>query len=316
MSPVITVRLLRLVGTLFAVSILTFTLINLLPGDPVDTLLGARTDRTPELEARVRADLNLDEPFPVRYLRWLGDIAQGDLGHSYLTSQDVTEVIKARLPVTAQLALMAIVIAVALAIPLGIAGAYCQGRWQDTVTSGVAQMALSVPNFVTGIFLQFLFAVKLGWVDNVGWNRLSDGVGANLKNAILPATALALTQMAIFSRLIRSDMISTLKETFVLAARAKGMSDRYVLVRHALRPSSLSLVTIIGINFGALLGGAVIIEELFALPGLGRRLLEAINKRDYLVVQGITVFIATCYVLINALVDVAYTIIDPRTRKV
>lgn len=315
MASVLGRRLLRLLATLFAVSILTFVMINFLPGDPVDTLLGARTDRTPELEARMRADLNLDDPMPVRYVRWLGDAVTGDLGRSYIGDQEVSDIIKDRLPVTGQLAVMAIILAVLLAIPLGVIGAYRQGRWQDSAASGTAQFALSVPNFVIGIFLQYLFAVQLGLLDNTGWSRLSNGVWDNLTHAILPASALAMTQMAIFSRLIRADMIATLQENYILAARAKGMSDRFVLLRHALRPSSLSLATIIGINFGALLGGTVIIEELFALPGLGRRLFEAINKRDYLVVQGITVFIAATYVVINTIVDLLYAVIDPRIRR-
>ena len=206
--------------------------------------------------------------------------------------------------------------AVVFAVPLGIIGAYKQSRWPDTLSSAGVQVALSVPNFITGIFLIWLFAVKLNWLPASNWNRLSDkGLAANLKTAILPAAALALTQMAIFSRLVRSDMIATLQENYILSARAKGLSDKFVLFRHALRPSSLSLITIVGINFGALLGGTVIIETLFAIPGLGFRLINAINQRDILVIQGITVFVATVYVTINALVDILYALIDPRIRK-
>ena len=178
------------------------------------------------------------------------------------------------------------------------------------------QVALSVPNFVTGIFLIWFFAVTLEWFPASNWNRISDkGIWANLQTAILPATSLALTQMAIFSRLVRSDMIATLQENFILSARAKGLSDRFILFRHALRPSSLSVATLVGINFGALLGGTVIIETLFAIPGLGYRLINAINQRDILVIQGITVFIATGYVVINTVVDLFYTVLDPRIRR-
>ena len=316
MAKQILIRLLRLVATLFAVTFLTFSMVAALPGDPVDAILG-QSERTPELEAQLRSDLNLDRPFHERYFSWLGDAVTGDLGESYINrGQTVTGEIKNRIPVTGQLALMAIVMAVVVAVPVGVAGAYKQGRWPDTVTSAGAQIALSVPNFIVGIFLIYLFAVRLQWLPASNWNRITDtGLVENLKTAIMPAIALALTQMAIFSRLVRADMIGTLQQDYILAARAKGLSDRFILMRHALRPSSLSLATIIGINFGALLGGTVVIETLFAVPGLGFRLINAINSRDILMIQGITVFVAAAYVVINALVDVLYTFIDPRIRK-
>ncbi len=194
-------------------------------------------------------------------------------------------------------------------------GAYRQSKWQDTASSAFVQVALSIPNFIVGIFLIWFFAVQLGWLPASGWSRLSDGVVDNLKTAILPATALALGQMAIFSRLIRSDMIATLQENYILSARAKGLSDRYILFRHALRPSSLSLMTIVGISFGALLGGTVVIETLFGIPGLGFSLINAINGRDILVIQGITVFIAVMFVIINTVVDLMYAVLDPRIRR-
>lgn len=315
MGRVIVGRLVRLAATLLAVTFLTFSLTSFLPGDPVLAIIGVESNPDPELVATVRADLGLDDPFLVRYGRWLGNAATGDLGQSYITDQQVATTIKQRIPVTAQLAFMAVLMALILALPLGIIGAYRQGKWQDTVSSAGVQIALSIPNFIVGIFLGWLFAVKLGWFPNTSWNRLSEGLWPNLKNAILPASALAMTQMAIFSRLVRADMVATLQENYVLAAKAKGLDDRYILLRHALRPSSLSLMTIVGINFGALLGGTVIIEELFALPGLGGRLLEAISKRDILVIQGITVFIATVYVVINTVVDLLYAVVDPRIRK-
>ncbi len=198
---------------------------------------------------------------------------------------------------------------------MGVIGAYRQGRASDQITSAAAQVALSVPNFIVGIMLIWLLTVKFNLLPSTGWNRISEGIIPNLKTSILPSFALALTQMAIFSRLLRSDMIATLQENFVLSARAKGLTDRYVLFRHALRPSSLSLITIAGINFGALLGGTVVIETLFALPGLGFRLINAISQRDIIVIQGITVFIAAAYVVVNTLVDLLYLVIDPRIRK-
>lgn len=313
---VIAKRLVRLAATLLAVTFLTFLMVSLLPGDPVDAILGTEV-RDPEIEAQLREDLRLDDPFIVRYFSWLGDAVQGDLGESYINrGQSVSETIKDRLPVTAELAFLAILMAVVAAVPIGILGAYRQGKWQDKASSAGVQVALSVPNFITGIFLIWLFAVQLGWLPASNWNRISEkGLVENLRTAIMPATALALTQMAIFSRLVRSDMISTLQENYILAARAKGLSNRFILFRHALRPSSLSLMTIVGINFGALLGGTVIIETLFAIPGLGFRLINAINQRDILMIQGITVFVAAAYVVINTVVDLLYAVLDPRIRK-
>ena len=315
MGRVLAIRLGRLIATLFAVTFLSFIMTSLLPGDPAVAVLGQDAIQNQELLEEVREDLGLNDPIPVRYVNWLGDALRGDLGQSYQTDQQVSDIIRSRVSVTAQLAIMAILLAVLLAIPLGVIGAYREGRWQDTTSSAAVQVALSVPNFIIGVFLIWLFAVQLKWLPASNWNRISDGIGANLKTAILPATALAMTQMAIFSRLVRSDMIATLRENFILAARAKGLKDRYILLRHALRPSSLSLMTIIGINFGALLGGTVVIETLFAIPGLGFRLINAISQRDILVIQGITVFVAVIYVLVNTAVDLLYTVIDPRIRR-
>ncbi|MBT5141025.1 MAG: ABC transporter permease [Acidimicrobiaceae bacterium] len=317
MGRVLVVRLARLVATLFVVTLLSFLLTSFLPGDPAVAILGDAAGQSPELLEQVREDLGLNRPIPVRYVSWLGDAVRFDLGESYINKgQEVSTTIKQRLPVTAQLAVMAIGIALILAVPFGVIGAYKEGKWQDSATSAAAQVALSVPNFITGIFLIWLFAVKLDLLPASNWNRISNkGFSANLKTAILPATALATTQMAIFSRLIRADMIATLKENYILSARAKGLSDRYILMRHALRPSSLSLMTIVGINFGALLGGTVVIETLFAIPGLGYRLINAINQRDILVIQGITVFVAVVYVVINTIVDLLYAVVDPRIRR-
>ena len=317
MGRVLVVRLARLIATLFVVTLLSFLLTSFLPGDPAVALLGDAAGQSPELLEQVREDLGLNRPIPVRYVSWLGDAVRFDLGESYINKgQEVSTTIKQRLPVTAQLAVMAIGIALILAVPFGVIGAYKEGKWEDSATSAAAQVALSVPNFITGIFLIWLFAVKLDLLPASNWNRISNkGLSANLKTAILPATALATTQMAIFSRLIRADMIATLKENYILSARAKGLSDRYILMRHALRPSSLSLMTIVGINFGALLGGTVVIETLFAIPGLGYRLINAINQRDILVIQGITVFVAVVYVVINTIVDLLYAVVDPRIRR-
>lgn len=318
MLKMLALRVARLIATLLAVSIITFAMTLLLPGDPINAILPPTAERDPQVMAEIREEYGLDDPLVVRYKDWLSDaVIHRDLGTSYVTrGQTVSGQIKNRVPVTGQLAVMAIIIALVLAIPIGVLGAYRQGKWDDQLSSAGMQVALSIPNFIAAIMLGWLFAIKLDLLPNTGWSRIGkDGVWANLQRSILPATALALTQMAIFSRLIRSDMIATLQENYILSARAKGLPDRFVLFRHALRPSSLSLVTIVGINFGALLGGTVVIEQVFSLPGLGSKLLEAISSRDILMVQGITVFIATVYVVVNTLVDLLYIVIDPRIRR-
>ena len=309
-------RVVRLVGTLLVVSFLTFSLTLFLPGDPINAILPPTAPRTPEIEAEIRAEFRLDDPFLVRYGDWLGKAVQGDLGKSYLTSQPVATTIKEKLPITAELAILAVVLAVVLAVPIGVLGAYRQGTAADQITSGGVQLSLSFAPFIVGIFLIWIFAIKANLLPATGWARIGDkGLIENLKGAILPAFALALGQMAFFSRIVRSDMIATLQENYILSAKAKGLKDRYILFRHALRPSSLSLVTIVGLNLGALLGGTVAIEQIFAIGGLGRRLLEAIFQRDILVIQGIVVFITFVYVLINTVVDIIYLFLDPRIRR-
>ena len=316
MARFIALKLARLVATLLAVSFITFMLTALLPGDPVDAILPPTAPRDEAFVEALREELNLNEPLPIRYAIWLGDVVSGDLGRSLVNDQPVIDIIKDRIPVTAELAILAVGLAVFLAVPVGVLGAYKEGRRADQISSGAMQVALSIPNFIAGLFLIWLLSVRFNVLPSTGWNRISEeGLLANLRTAILPASALALGQMAFFSRLIRADMIQTLKQDFILSARAKGLTNRYTLFRHALRPSSLSLITIVGINIGALLGGTVVIEQLFALPGLGFRMITAIFQRDFLVIQGLTLFIATAYVVINTVVDLLYLVIDPRIRK-
>jgi len=308
-------RVLRLLATILAVSFLTFLLGSLLPGDPINVILPPDADRDPVVVAEIREELGLDDPFFVRYGTWLGNAATGDLGYSYITDQPVFGTILDKLPVSAELAILATALALLMAVPLGILGGYREGAAVDKASSVAVQTGLAIPNFIVGVFLIWALTEKWQILPSTGWNRISEGIGPNLKTAILPALALSLSPMAFYTRLLRNDMISTLKEDFVLSARAKGLSPRYILARHALRPSSLSLVTIVGIQMGVLLGGTVVIEEIFALPGLGGRLLDAIFQRDLYMVQGITVFVATVYVILNTLVDFAYLAVDPRIRK-
>lgn len=315
MPQIIISRIVRLLATLLAVSFITFFMTSLLPGDPVDVILPPTAPRDPATVEAIRAELRLDDPIAVRYVAWLGDAVRGDLGRSFISQRTVVDEIRTRLPITIQLTAVAILMSLLAAIPAGVLCAYRQGTWIDKTISAIVQVLLSVPAFVAGIFLIWFFGVRTNLLPATGWVRLTDSVWGNLQTVILPASSLAFVQLAIFSRLIRADMITTLQENYVLSARAKGLGDRYILLRHALRPSSLSLVTVLGLNIGNLLGGTVVIEQLFALPGLGRRLLEGIFNRDLLVVQGIVLFIASSYVIINTIVDLVYLVVDPRIRR-
>ena len=298
LAKVLGIRMVRLIATLFVVSLLTFLLVEQLPGDPILAILPPEALDDLENIERIRKELKLDDSVFTRYARWVGDAIQGDLGKSYITDQPVAEAIKDRIPVTIELALLATIIAALFAIPIGALAAYREGGYFDRITSALTTAALSIPGFLAGIFFIWLFTLKFNWLPSTGWNRLSEkGLLANLQTAILPASALALAPLAINARLIRADMIGTLKEDYILSARAKGLRDRYILMRHALRPSSLTAITVFALQLGGLIGGTVVIETVFALPGLGTRLISGIYQRDVMMIQGITLFIATVYVL-------------------
>lgn len=304
-------RLPSLLATLFAVSLLTFLMTSLLPGDPALQILGAE-NATPEAVAAVRADLGLDDPLPVRYLHWIGDALTGDFGRSYRTNEPVSSAIIDRLPVTAEIGVLAILIALAVAIPVGMLSAYRAGTRTDKLISSTSFGLLAVPNFMVAIFLILIFAVVLGVLPATGWVNFTDNPVQNLRSALLPALSLAIAEMAVYTRLLRTDMIGTLQQDFVTMARVKGVSNRRILFRHALRPSSFSLMTVAGVQVGAIIGGSVVIETLFALPGVGRLLLEAVLVRDLLMVQGVALVIAVSYVVVNFTVDILYSYLDPR----
>jgi len=304
-------RLPSLLATLFAVSLLTFLMTSLLPGDPALQILGAE-NATPEAIAAVRADLGLDDPLPVRYLHWIGDALTGDFGRSYRTNEPVSAAIIDRLPVTAEIGILAIIIALLVAIPVGMLSAYRAGTRTDKLISSTSFGLLAVPNFMVAIFLILIFAVWLGVLPATGWVNFTDNPVQNIRSALLPAMSLAIAEMAVYTRLLRTDMIGTLQQDFVTMARVKGVSNRRILFRHALRPSSFSLMTVAGVQVGAIIGGSVVIETLFALPGVGRLLLEAVLVRDLLMVQGVALVIAVSYVVVNFTVDILYSYLDPR----
>jgi peptide/nickel transport system permease protein len=305
-------RIVHLVIVLLLVSLAASYLLDLTPGDPALAIIGETA--TPEQIAVVHKQLGLDKPFIVRYAKWVGKATHGDLGSSFRTKQPVWQAIHERLPVTIELAILTVFFSLLIAIPLGIISAYRQGGWLDKVTRFTSSASLSSPNFLTALVLVFFFAVTWRIFPVTGWVPISQSLGSNLDHVFLPVTSLVLLESAVFLRLLRSDMISTLQEDYVLAARAKGLPTWHILLRHALRPSSFSLITIAGISFGRVLGGTVIVETLFALPGIGLYVIQAIYNKDLIAVQGTVLFVAAFYVLINAAIELSYAWLDPRVR--
>jgi peptide/nickel transport system permease protein len=305
-------RLAHVVPVLLLVSLGTLLLLDLIPGDPAYAILGEGA--TPEQVDRVHEQLGLDDPLPERYVRWLGDLVQGDFGTSPRSHVPVWESITERLPVTLELAGLALLFALVLAVPTALYAAYRQGRLFDRVTGAMSSGLISSPAFLTGLLLVYFLALELRWYPVTDWVPLTEDPADNLRHAFLPALTLALAEAPVFMRLLRSDLIATLQDDFILSARAKGMSTPYVLVRHALRPSSFSLVTVLGISLGRLVGGTVIVESLFALPGLGQLMISSILNKDFVVVQGVVMFVALAYVFVNLAVDVVYSYLDPRVR--
>jgi peptide/nickel transport system permease protein len=295
------------------VTVATFSITELLPGDPAIAILGENA--TPETIAALREELHLNDPLVSRYLSWAGDAMRGDLGESTASHQPVTQAFRERIPVTVQLSLTAIAIGLIVAIPVGAWSAYRAGRLSDRIATTASFSLVALPSFLMGLILVYAFALKQEWFPVSGWVYLTEDLGGNLESAFLPSLALALTEIAIFTQLLRADMFATLQQDFVLAAKARGLPTRHLLLREALRPSSFSLITLAGINLGRLLGGTVIIEHLFALPGIGRLVIGAIPRKDYPVLQGSVLILATAYLLINMLIDLSYSFIDPRVRR-
>jgi peptide/nickel transport system permease protein len=305
-------RLVYLVPVLVAVSLLTFLIASLLPGDLAYVILGDQA--TPDKVAALRHDMGLDQPIWWRYLSWLGQVLQGDFGRSFRTGQTVLQAVAERLPVSIELMLLAELAALAIGIPLAIACAVRSGCAFDRFMTGSAFGMLSVPAFLSAILLIYLFAVELRWLPATGYVPFAEDPIGNLRCFVLPALTLALGEWPVLMRVLRSDMIATLQEDYIAMARAKGLKPSRILLVHALKPSSLTLVTVTGINIGRLIGGTVIVESIFALPGIGRLLLGAIFTRDLVILQGTVLFVALGYVLINFIVDLLYAVLDPRIR--
>lgn len=305
-------QILTLIAIVFAATALTFAVTEILPGDAAVAILG---DTATEAEIQsLRQELGLERPLVVRYADWLGNAMTGDLGRSYRTRESIAVMIGQRLPVTIELIILTQIIALGLAVPAGIIAAYRNRSGIDHALGSVSIGLLSTPAFVIGIGLIYTLSVALGWFPASGYVRPGDGILDNLHSMILPALTLALAEFPVYMRLLRADMIATLQQDFILVARAKGLGVRDILIGHALRPSSLSLVTVIGINLGRLVGGAVIIETLFAIPGIGQMLVNAVYQHDHFAIQGVVLVVATGFVLINIAVDMAYALLDPRVR--
>ncbi|MFI7451908.1 ABC transporter permease [Nonomuraea sp. NPDC049714] len=306
-------RLGRLIIVLLVVTFLSYALLALLPGDPLTQILGLSA--TEEARAQVSRELGLDQPLLVRYASWLGGLVTGDFGTSYISRVPVADELLERLPVTLELLVAAQIVALGLAVPVAVAAARHAGRALDQVLTAVSFALLSTPVFVLGVLLILLFAVTWQVLPATGWTPISVDLGWNITSVLLPAVTLGCGQLAVYARLLRTDLIATLQEDYITLARARGLSPRRILWRHALRPSAISLVTAVGLNLGALIGGTVIIETLFGLPGIGRLIVDSIFSRDYLTVQGGVVLISVGYVLVNFAVDVVYAAVDPRIRR-
>jgi peptide/nickel transport system permease protein len=306
-------KLVQLVAVLLAVTFLTFVLIQLLPGDPAITVAGPGASR--EQVERIREDLGLDRNLVVQYVDWLGSAVTGDLGTSYVNRQPVADLIRQRIGLTIQLIIFAQVIALVVSIPLGIASAYRANTWFDKSASTTAFGLLSLPNFIIGVLLVYFFALRWQLFPAIGGGvTFFDDPAEATRRLFLPALTLALGLIAVYTRLLRTDMIATLQQDFIGVARAKGMPTWHILLRHAFRPSTFSLITVAGINVGQLIGGAFIVEQIFGRAGIGRQTVFAIFQRDYMVVQGAVVIISVGFVLINFAVDMLYAVLDPRIR--
>jgi peptide/nickel transport system permease protein len=299
---------------LVVVTFFVAILLEFLPGDPVKTIAPFASDQQREA---ITEQLGLDKPVYERYVDWLGNFLTGDLGNYYRGPQTIDPVANdawSGLGVSLQLMLYTQIITLVVAIPLGIFAAYRSASIFDRATNTGAFAFLSIPNFVLAFVLVYFVAVQWGWLPASGYTPFGTDPAEHFKHMLLPAITLAAGQIAVYTRLLRSDMIATLQEDFILMAKSKGISNARILWRHALRPSSLTLLTVAGLNVGTLIGGAVIIERIYGLPGLGKQLFDAIGARQYIAVQSLVAIIAIAYVLVNFFVDILYTVLDPRIR--
>ncbi|MDE1188680.1 MAG: ABC transporter permease [Pantoea sp.] len=312
MLELIVKRLLLAIPTLLLVSIMVFALQKLLPGDPVLAMAGE--ERDPAVIAQLRAEYHLDDPIPTQYFAWIGSALKGDLGMSLRTKEPVTALITSKLPVTLELSLLAMLIALLIGISMGIIAAVRKDSWVDHTTNFVALSGISVPHFWLGILLILLFSVHLQWLPASGFVPVSEDMAQNLKTLLLPALVLGTGLAATLMRHTRASMIAVLKADYIRTARAKGLLAPKVVLKHAFRNALMPIVTLTTLLFGELLGGAVLTEQVFTLPGFGKMIVDAVFNRDYAVVQGVVLVVAIGFLLLNLLADVLYLLINPKMR--
>jgi peptide/nickel transport system permease protein len=305
-------RVLATIPVMAIVALFVFSLLYIAPGDPAAIIAGDQA--TPADIERIRANLGLERPFVVRFGEWVWNILRGDLGTSIFTSLPVTQLIAQRVEPTLSLMLVTLVLAITVAVPLGVLAAWKAGSWIDRVVMALAVLGFSVPVFVVGYVLAYVFALEFDWLPVQGYTPLSAGVGPWLKNLILPAISLGLIYIALIARITRATMLEVLNQDYVTTARAKGLAERPILFIHALKNAAVPIVTVIGLGVALLIGGAVVTESVFVIPGLGRLTVDAILRRDYPVIQGIVLLFSFTYVLVNLGVDLVYTLVDPRIR--
>ena len=305
-------RLISAVPVIFAVTFIVFLVMHLVPGDPALALGG--TEASPAEIAQMRHQMGIDQPLVVQLLAWYEHLLRGDLGQSLLLGQSVIQSILARVPVTLSLAGCSLAVTVAAGIPFGIAAAVKRNSWMDQLIMGTALLGLSVPNFWLGLMLIYLFAVALGWLPSGGYVPLFQDPAQWLRSIILPTISLSLMQIGLIARMTRSSVLEVLGEDYLRTARAKGLSERITVWKHALKNAMIPILTVVGMLFGLLLGGAVVIETVYALPGAGRLIVTGILRRDYPVIQGGLMVTAVVFVALNLLVDVLYAYLDPRVR--
>lgn len=306
-------RLVSLLASLIVASLVVFAAVEIVPGDPARFMLGINAQ--PDTVAALRAELGLDRSLVERYFSWVGGLFTGDLGVSYTYRSPVSEIVAERLQVSLPLAVYALVLTVVIAFPVGMIAAGSQGGAVDTLFTGATQLGIAVPNFWFALLLILLFSVNLGWFSAGGFPGWEAGLLPGLQALTLPAIALALPQASILARVLRSSLIDTLSDDYIRTARAKGLSAGQALRRHALRNAMIPVFTIIGLQFSFLIAGAVIIENVFFLPGLGRLVLQAITQRDLIVVESVVMLLVLAVILVNFVVELAYAWIDPRLRK-
>ena len=299
-------RLILAVPVLIGVSVLTFLMLHFVPGDPVAAMFIGQGGAKAEQLEEVREQLGLNDPLPVQYVNYMKGVVQGDLGRSIRTNEPVSEMISRNFPPTLQLTLASMGLAVVLGVTLGVVAAIKRGTIVDNLTMVVALAGVSMPSFWLGLLLISVFSIRLGWFSIIG--------GAGWQNLVLPSVALGFAAAAIIARMVRSSLLEVLGENFITTARAKGLAERRVIVRHAFRNAAIPVLTIVGLQFGGLLAGAVIVESVFSRQGIGRMLVNALQSRDFPVAQGGVLFVATVYVLVNLVVDLLYGVVDPRIQ--